>query len=46
VEYIPDNQPEYADDTVNVNRVLSWRRTGDGGVLVEFRNIRFFDSAQ
>lgn len=49
MEYVPDTEPDYTDDTVNVNCVLSWRRRdalGEGDVLVDFRNGWIFDSGR
>jgi hypothetical protein len=48
MEYVPDWEPVYNDDTVNVNCVLSWRLgrdpLGSSNVLVDFRNGWMFDS--
>ena len=50
MEYVPDAEPEYSDDSVNVNCVLSWRlrrdAPGEGEMLVDFRNGWTFDSGQ
>jgi hypothetical protein len=50
VTYVPDAEPEFTDDTVNVNCVLSWRLRPDasieGDVQVDFRNGWIFESGR
>lgn len=50
MEYVPDAEPEYTDETVNVDCVLSWRQRwdapGQGDVLVDFENGWIFDSGR
>ena len=49
-EYVPDGEPEYTDDTVNVNCVLSWRlrrhASNESDLLVDFRNGWIFESGR
>jgi len=50
MESVRDGEPEYTDETVNVNCVLSWQlrqdAPGEGDVLVDFENGWIFDSGR
>jgi hypothetical protein len=50
LKYVPDGEPEYTDETVNVNCVLRWRlrrnAPNESDLLVDFGNGWIFESGR